>query len=57
MLEPLLLSQLLISTSMLLKLFFRHWLLAGFDLLKFLFALFLYLSLVLLLEFLFPFLI
>jgi len=57
MLKPLLLSQLLISASMLLKLFFRHWLLAGFDLLKFLFALFLYLSLILLLEFLFPFLI
>lgn len=40
-LEPLLLSQLFISASMLLKLFLRHWLLAGFDLLKFLFSLFL----------------
>jgi hypothetical protein len=56
-LEPFLLSQLLISASMVLKLFFRHWLLAGFDLLKFLFALFLYLSLVLLVEFFFPFLV
>jgi hypothetical protein len=56
-LEPLLLSQLLIFTSVFLKLFFRHWLLAGFDLLKFLFALFSNLSLVLLVEFLFPFLV
>jgi len=40
-LEPFLLSQLLIPPSMILKIFFRHWLLAGFDLVKFLFALFL----------------
>ena len=56
-LEPFLLSQLLISASMVLKVFFRHWLLAGFDLLKLLFALFFQLSLVLLLESFFPFLV
>ena len=56
-LEPLLLSQLLIFPSMFLKVIFRHWLLAGFYFIKFLFALFSYLSLILLVEFIFPFLV